>query len=64
MSLTHSTANTAEAYYVPGRGRTKQTRPFATNVLSTYGWIYSKADCGRSYVRHAASATEDGKGGN
>lgn len=36
MSLTHSTANTAEAYYVPGRGRTKHTWPFATNVLTVH----------------------------
>lgn len=36
MALTHSTVNTAEAYYVPGRGGIQQTRSFATNILRVH----------------------------
>lgn len=36
MSLTHLTAHTAEAYYVPGRGGMQQTRSLSTNVLRAH----------------------------
>ena len=36
MSLSHLTAHTAEAYYVPGRGGMKQTWSLATNVLRAH----------------------------
>ena len=36
MSLTHLTAHTAEAYYVPGRGGMKQAWSLSTNILRVH----------------------------